>query len=76
MILYKYGGNKNYSSLKNYKIISLFNIIGKILKIILIIKINYIAITYNLPLKTYLIKKYKLYIETMIYNFLKKDYTA
>lgn len=51
IILYKHGGNKNYTNPKNNRPINLFNIIGKIMKTILATKINYMVTTHSLPPK-------------------------
>lgn len=52
MILYKQKNIKNFTSLKSYQPISLLNIVEKIIKEMLVARISYMAIIYNLLLKT------------------------
>lgn len=45
--------NRNFTNLKNYRPISLFNIVEKIMEIVLAVRINHIATTHNLLFKIY-----------------------
>lgn len=60
---------KNY-----YQTISLLNIVGKIIKVVPKAKINYMAITHNLLLKTYFKSEHIFYVKTTIYYLQEKIY--
>lgn len=49
---------------------------GKIIEVVLAIKINYMATTYNLLLKMHFGGQYRLCIKIAIYHLLEKIYTA
>lgn len=72
IIFYKKRYNRNFINLKNYQFINLFNTIKKIIKVILIARINYLAIIYNFLSKTHFKGQHKLCIEIIIYHLLKK----
>lgn len=73
-ILHKIGGNRDYTSSKNYWAISLFNILGRIMEAILATRISYIATADNLLLKTHFRGRQGSCIETAVHNFLEKVY--
>lgn len=52
VILCKQEGIRDFTNTKSYQLISLLNIIGKIMEVMLIAKISYMAITYNFLSKT------------------------
>lgn len=54
IILHKLRGNRDYINQKNYHSISLLNTLGKIIKTTIATRINYMIITYELLLTTYL----------------------
>lgn len=72
IIFYKSKGIRDYINLKSYWLISLLNILKKIIKVILTIKISYIATTYYLLSKIHLENQHGLFIKIIIYHFLKK----
>ncbi len=49
----KEGGNRDFTSPKNYGPISLLNTVGKIMEAVLAARISYMAITHNLLPKTH-----------------------
>ena len=53
VILRKHGSNKDYTSPKSYRPISLLNTIGKIMEAILATRISYMATTHSLLPKTH-----------------------
>ena len=53
VILRKHGGNRDYTSPKSYRSISLLNTIGKIMEAILVTRISYMATTHSLLPKTH-----------------------
>ena len=61
----------DYTIIKTYKPVILFNIINKIIKLIIIRRINYLAEIYGLLLKTYLGGSKITSIKYIIYIFLK-----
>lgn len=76
IILRKHGNNRDFTSSKTYRPISLLNTISKILKLILAIRMSHMAIAHNLLSKTYFGDWQELCIETAIYNLLKNIYIA
>ena len=69
VIIYcKLGGAKDYISQKSYWLISLLNILGNIIKLMLVTKIRYMTITRHLLLKTHFESHLESYIEIVIYH--------
>ena len=76
VILRKIGGNRDYTSPKSYRPISLLNTLGKIIEAILATRISYMATIYNLLPKTHFGGQRGSCIETAIHNLLEKVYAA
>lgn len=76
VILHKQGGIRDFTNSKSYQLINLFNMVRKIMEIVLAARISYMAITHNLLLKTHFRDRCGLYIETAIHYLLEIIYTA
>ena len=76
VILRKHGGNRDYTSPKSYRPISLLNTIGKIMEAILATRISFMATTHNLLPTTHFGGRRGSCIETAIHNLLEKIYAA
>lgn len=76
VILRKIGGNRDYTSPKSYRPISLLNTLGKIMEAILATRISYMATAHNLLPKTHFGGRQESCIETAMHNLLEKVYAA
>ncbi len=76
VILRKLGGNKDYTNPKNYCPISLLNTIGKIMKVIIAVRISYMATTHELFPTTLFGGRRGSCVETAIHHLLEKIYAA
>lgn len=76
VILRKHGGNRDYTSPKNYWPISLLNTIGKIMEAILATRISFMATAHSLLPTSHFGGRRGSCIETAIHNLLEKIYAA
>ena len=76
VILRKHGGNRDFTSPKSYRPISLLNTIGKIMEAILATRISYMATTHNLLPRTHFGSRRGSCIETAVHNLLEIIYAA
>ena len=72
VILCKQGDARDYTNPKSYQPISLLNTLGKIMEVVLVTRINYMAITHHLLPKTLFGGQCGSCVETAIYHLLKK----
>ncbi len=76
IILRKEKCNRDFTSPKKHRPISFFNTAGKIIKVILVAKISYMATTHNLLPKTHFGGRRGSFIKTAIHYPLEKIYAA
>lgn len=76
VILCKYRKNQDYISSNSNWLITILNILGTIMEAILVTRVSYITIIYNILLKTHFWGQSRLYIKTAIYNIFEKIYVA
>lgn len=76
VILHKYESTRDYINLKSYWPINLLIILKKIMEVVLIARISYMATTYHLLPKIYFKGQHGSYIQIAIYHFLENLYKA
>ncbi len=74
--LHKLGGNRDYTNMKHNRPISVLNTRGKIIEVIIAVRIRYMAIGHKLLPTTHFGGWHKLCMETTIHHLLEKIYAA
>ncbi len=76
IILRKEGGNKDFTSPKNYRPISLLNTVEKIIEAVLAARISYMATTHNFLPKTHFEGRHRSCLGTAMHHLLETIYAA
>lgn len=71
VIFYNKKSTRDFICLKSYQLISLLNIVEKIIKAVIVVRISYMATTNKFLSKIHFENRYRSYAKTAIYYLLK-----